>query len=93
MKKIWSLVLGPPHLKNASAIAAPTPLELYARKKNVKIMPSPTPFKFVATPLSAVYQHFSKKGSKFRIDVAVNDSQDCDSIIPLHFCLLFANYL
>ena len=33
------------------------------------------------------------KGSKFRCRVAVEDSQDCDSIISLHFRLLFANYL
>ena len=60
-------------------------------EKNVKIMPPL--LKFLTTPLSAVHQHFSYEGSKFRSKVVVKDSQDCDSIIPLHFCLLFANYL
>ena len=50
-------------------------------------------FTFFARPLSAVYQHFSNERSKFRNKVAAKDSQDCDSIIPFHFCLLFANYL
>ena len=35
--------------------------------------------------LSAVYQHFSDEGSKFHCKVAVKDSQDCDSIIPLAY--------
>ena len=39
-----------------------------------------------------MYQHLFNKGSKFCSKVAVKDFQDCDSIIPLHFCLLFANY-
>ena len=54
---------------------------------------APPLLKFLATPLSAVYQHFSNQGSKFRSKVAVKDSQNCDSITPLHFCVLFANYL
>ena len=53
----------------------------------------PLLLKFLATPLSAVYQHFSDKGSKFRYKTAAKDCQDCDSIIPLRFCLLLANYL
>ena len=56
-------------------------------------MPPQPPLEILATPLSAVYQHFPNEGSKFRSKVAVKDSQDCDSIIPLDFCLLFANYL
>ena len=48
--------------------------------------------KILATPLSPVYQHFPNEGSKFRSKVAIKDFQDCDSIILLHFCLLFANY-
>ena len=39
------------------------------------------PSKILATPLSAVYQHFPKEGSKFRSKVAVKDSQDCDAIL------------
>ena len=57
----------------------------------VEIMPS-HPLKILAMPLSAVYQHFPNERSKFRSKVVVKDSHDCDSIIPLHFCLLFANY-
>ena len=59
-------------------------------ENNAKIMrlPPPPPLKILATPLSAVYQHFPNEGSKFRSKVVVKDSQDCDSIIPLHFCLL-----
>ena len=52
-------------------------------------------FKFLATLPSAVYQHFFNEGSKFCSKVAAKDSQNCDSsfsIIPLHFCLLFANH-
>ena len=61
---------------------------------NVEIMPPPGShsLKILAMPLSAVYQYFPNERSKFRSKVAVKDSQDCDSIIPLHFCLLFANY-
>ena len=47
--------------------------------------------KILAMPLSAVYQHFPNERSKFRSKVVVKDFQDCDSIIPLHFCLLFKN--
>ena len=52
----------------------------------------PPPLKILATLLSAVYQHFSNEGSKCRSKVAVKHSQDCDSIIPLHFCLLLPNH-
>ena len=58
---------------------------------NVKIMPS-HPLEILVMPLSAVYQHFHNERSKFGSKVVVKDSQDCDSIIPLNFCLLFANY-
>ena len=60
-------------------------------KHNVEIMPSHS-LKILAMPLSAVYQHFPNERSKFRSKVVVKDSQDCDSIIPLHFGLLSANY-
>ena len=40
-----------------------------------------------------MHQHFPYEGSKFRSKGAVKDSQDRDSIIPLQFCSLFANYL
>ena len=50
-------------------------------------------FEFLATPLSSAHQHFPYEKSKFRSKVAAKDSQGCDSIIRLHFCLLFANYL
>ena len=41
-------------------------------------MPPPL-LKFLATPLSAVYQHFTHEVSKFRSKVAVEDFQDCDA--------------
>ena len=46
---------------------------------NVEIMPSHL-LKILAMALSAVYQHFSNERSKFRSEVVVKDSQDCDSI-------------
>ena len=63
-------------------------------------MPPPppplVPLKILATPLSAGYQHFPNEGSKFRSKVAQITlkivTQYCDSIIPLHFHSLFANY-
>ena len=39
-------------------------------RKNVEITPNPL-LKFLSTPMSAVYQHFSNEGSKFRSKVAV----------------------
>ena len=50
----------------------------------------PPPLKFLATPLSAVYQHFPNERSKFLRKVAVKDSQDYDSIIPVQFCKLLS---
>ena len=82
---------GPP--KNLSCFSMSFKLVLLKKntlEHNVEIMPS-HPLKILAMPLSAVYQHFPNE-SKFRSKVVVKDSQDCDSIIPLHFCLLFANY-
>ena len=76
-------------------------LQISSAEKNmleniVEIMPlveiMAPPFKIIASPLSGVYQHFSNEGSKFCSQVAVKDFQDCDSIIPLHFCLRLANY-
>ena len=58
---------------------------------NLEIMPSHL-LKILAMPLSAMYQYFPNERSKFRSKVVVKDSEDCDSIIPLHFCLLSANY-
>ena len=44
-----------------------------------------SPLKMLAAPLSAMYQHlFPNEGNKFCSKVAVKDSQDCNSIIPLH---------
>ena len=51
------------------------------RLKTLWKLCSPPSLKFLATPLSAVYQHFSNKESKFRSKVAVKDSQDCDAIL------------
>ena len=87
----------PPYPPRAFLVSQSTSNHSSAKKKknarkNVEITPNPL-LKFLSTPMSAVYQHFSNEGSKFRSKVAVKDSQDRDSIIPLHFCLLFANYL
>ena len=57
-------------------------------QKNAKITPPPFLLNFLAMILSAVYRHFLNEGSKFHNRIAAKDSQDCDSIIPLHFCLL-----
>ena len=64
----------------------------------VEIMP-PSPLKILATPLSAVYQNFSNEGSNFLAKlqektprIVTQYREFCDSIIPLHFCWLFANY-
>ena len=53
---------------------------------DVEIMLPLALIKILAMPLSAEYQHFPKERSKFRSNVVVKDYQDCDSIIPLHFC-------
>ena len=56
-----------------------------------KLCLPPPLLKFLAAPLSAVFQHFSNQGSKFQTKVAAKDFQDCDSIILNHsFTLLFA---
>ena len=62
-------------------------------ENNVEIMPPP-PLKILAMLVSAVYQHFPNEGSKFcsKVAVGLNNSQDWDSIIPLHFHSRFANY-
>ena len=64
----------------------------YAKKKCGNYA-SPFFFKFVTTPLSAVYQHFSNEESKFRSKVvAVKDSQDCHnhfrSFLNIFVCFL-----
>ena len=41
----------------------------------------PPSLKIPATPLRAVYQHFTNEGSKFRSKAAVKDFQDCDAIL------------
>ena len=49
-------------------------------ENNVEIMRPPFS-KILATPLSAVYQHFPIEGNKFRRKAAVKDYQDCDAIL------------
>ena len=55
--------------------------KVHLKKRGYYVLLSP--LKIFATPLRALYQHFSNEGCKFRSKVAVKEYQGCASIIPL----------